>query len=99
MVGWHHQLNRHESEQALGVGDGRGSLVCYSPWGHKESDTIEQLCSTVGVFLMVSGWRKLISQIIFDLNHVKTKSRVTILKCRLQVKNLFLIEMKLQPLM
>lgn len=38
---------------------------------------------------MVSGWRKLISQIIFDLNHVKIKSRVTILKCRLQVKNLF----------
>ena len=38
MVGWHHQLNGHESEQALGVGDGQGSLVCCSPWGHKESD-------------------------------------------------------------
>ena len=36
-------LNRHEFEQALGVGDGQGSLVCYSPWGHKESDTTEQL--------------------------------------------------------
>ena len=38
-VRWHHQLNEHEFEQALGVGDGQGSLVCYSPWGHKESDT------------------------------------------------------------
>jgi len=38
MVGWHHQLNRHEFEEALGVGDGQGSLECYSPWGHKESD-------------------------------------------------------------
>ena len=32
-VGWHHQLDGHEFEQALGVGDGPGSLVCYSPWG------------------------------------------------------------------
>ena len=38
MVGRHHQLNGHESEQALGVGDGQGSLVCCSPWGQKESD-------------------------------------------------------------
>ena len=38
MVGWHHRLNGHEFEQAPGVGDGQGSLVCCSPWGHKESD-------------------------------------------------------------
>ena len=43
MVGWHHQLNRHEFEQAPGVADGQGSLVCCSPWGRKESDTTEQL--------------------------------------------------------
>ena len=43
MVGWHHQLDGHEFEQALGVGDGQGSLACCSPWGHKELDTIEQL--------------------------------------------------------
>ena len=43
MVGWHHRLNEHEFEQALGVGDGQGSLACCSPWGHKESDTTEQL--------------------------------------------------------
>ena len=41
MVGWHHQLNGHEFEQALGVGDGQGSLACCSPWGRKESDTTE----------------------------------------------------------
>ena len=36
MVGWHHQLNGHEFEQALGDGEGQGSQVCCSPWGHKE---------------------------------------------------------------
>ena len=43
MVGWHHQLNGHEFEQALGVSDVQGSLVCCSLWGHKESDTTERL--------------------------------------------------------
>ena len=43
MVGWYHQLYGHEVEQALGIGDGQGSLACYSPWGLKESDTTEQL--------------------------------------------------------
>ena len=38
MVGWHHRLIRHESEQAPGVGDGQGSPVLYSPWGRKELD-------------------------------------------------------------
>ena len=38
MVGWHHQLNGREFVQALGVSDGQGSLVCCSPWGHKEVD-------------------------------------------------------------
>ena len=33
MVGWHHRLNGYEFEPALGVGDGQGSLACYSPWG------------------------------------------------------------------
>ena len=43
MVGWHHQLNGHEFEQALGNGDGQRSLDCCSPWGRKESDMTEQL--------------------------------------------------------
>ena len=43
MVGWHHGLNEHEFEQALGGGKGQGRLVCYSPWGHKESKMTERL--------------------------------------------------------
>ena len=46
MVRWHHHLDGHEFEQALGGGDGQGSLACCSPWGHKESDTTEQLNRT-----------------------------------------------------
>ena len=38
MVGWHHQLDGHESKQAPGVGDGQGGLACCSPWCRKESD-------------------------------------------------------------
>ena len=45
MVGWHHQLNGNEFEKALWVGDGQGSLVFCSPWGGKESDRPEQLCT------------------------------------------------------
>ena len=48
----HHRLNGHEFEQAPGVGDGQGSLACCSPWGHKESDTNEQL-----------NWTELMEQI------------------------------------
>ena len=43
MVGWCYQLDGREFEQALGIGDGQGSLVCCSPWGGKELDTTEQL--------------------------------------------------------
>ena len=49
MVGWHHQLNGHGFEQALGVGDGQGSLAsmgcswCCCLWGHKELDITKQL--------------------------------------------------------
>ena len=43
MVGWHHWLNGCEFEQALGIGDGQGSLVFCSPWGHKELDMTERL--------------------------------------------------------
>ena len=43
LVGWHHQFNGHEFEQAPGVGDGQEGLVCCSLWGHKESDTTERL--------------------------------------------------------
>ena len=42
-VGWHHQLNGPESEKTQGDSEGRGSLVCCSPWDRKESDATEQL--------------------------------------------------------
>ena len=43
IIEWHHEFNGHECEQALGVGDGQGSLACCSPWGHNELDIAEQL--------------------------------------------------------
>ena len=43
MAGWHHQLDGHEFESTPGVGDGKGGLSCCDSWGHKESDTTEQL--------------------------------------------------------
>ena len=46
LVEWHHRLDGHEFEQALGVGDGLGGLACCCPWGRKESDMIEQLNNT-----------------------------------------------------
>ena len=43
MVGWHHRLDGHEFEQALGVGDGQGSLACYSPWQKVGHDWVTEL--------------------------------------------------------
>ena len=58
MVGWHHGLNGHEFEQAPGDSEGQGSLVCCSPWGHKELDTTEQLtCSLFHVVLLAALYR------------------------------------------
>ena len=53
MVGWHHQLDGHEFEQAPGVGDGQGGLACCSPQGQKESDMTEQL-----------NWTKLLMEVM-----------------------------------
>ena len=47
MIGWHHRLDGNGFEQTLGDSEGQGSLACYSPWDHKESDTIEQLNKNV----------------------------------------------------
>ena len=43
LFGWNHRPDGHEFEQALGVADGQGGRACCSSWGHKESDTTEQL--------------------------------------------------------
>ena len=42
MVGWHHRLKEHESEQTTGDSEKQGSLACCSLWGHKESDMTER---------------------------------------------------------
>ena len=52
MVGWHHRLNGHEFEQALGNGEGQESLGCCIPWGLKESDTTVGLNNLVRIFLI-----------------------------------------------
>ena len=43
VAGWHHRLDGYVFEQALGVGDGQGGLVCCSPWGRKDLNTTERL--------------------------------------------------------
>ena len=63
MVGWHHQLNGLEFEQAPGVGDGQGRLACCRPWGHKELamtelNNINQLQT---IYKIVSKFEKLSS--------------------------------------
>ena len=49
MVGWHHRLDGREFEQALGIGDGRGSLACCSPWGCKELDKEPGSIQSIGL--------------------------------------------------
>ena len=69
MVGWHHQLHGHEFEQAPGVGDGQGSLVCCSPWSRKESDMTESLNNkkyNIYVILSAKG-ASLVAQILNNL--------------------------------
>ena len=59
MVGWHHRLNGHEFGWTLGVGDGQGGLAYCNSWGHKESDTTEQLNWTE------LNWRWSIEDLVF----------------------------------
>ena len=53
MVGWHHQFNGNQFEQTPGDGEGQGSLACWNPWGHKESDTTEWLNNNSIVSIVV----------------------------------------------
>ena len=62
MIGWHHWLDGHESEQALRVGDGQGILACCSPWGRKESDMTEWL-----------NWTELIQKLTQIINRSRSK--------------------------
>ena len=55
MVGWHHQLDGHESEQTPGDGEGQGTLACCSPWGHKDADKTDVLNSNNSIPTKVDG--------------------------------------------
>ena len=63
MLGWHHWLNRHESEQAPGLGE--GSLACCSPWGHTESDMTEWLNNNSKVFPSIKLGLRFLTHIIY----------------------------------
>ena len=55
MVGWHHQLNGYEFEQTLGDSEGQGSLACCIPWSGKQSEMIQPLNATTGMFYSYYG--------------------------------------------
>ena len=66
IVGGHHGLNGHEFEQALGDSEGQGSLVCCSPWGHKESNTVVQLNNNDNPGIRSCG---------FDMGRIETQGQ------------------------
>ena len=75
-VGWHHWLNGHEFEEALG--DGVGSLACCSPWSRKESDTTEQLNNnkTYGIVYLASCfWTLFLINLLWSGKKKKKKKR------------------------
>ena len=63
MAGWHCQLNEHEFEQTLGVGDRQGGLTRCGPWGHKESDMTELNCQLLDCEYFSSPQFSLFSQV------------------------------------
>ena len=69
MAGWHHRLDGREFEWTLGVGDGLGGLACCDSWGHKESDTTEQLNWTEMRPIRKTDMN-LVSRSIFDLTTI-----------------------------
>ena len=92
MVGWH-QVNEYEFEQAPGVGDGQGSLVCCSPWGHKESDTTEWLNWTEQKRNSVECVIGLLTMELYSLNHnynIKLHSFFFLKSCFLCERNCWL---------
>ena len=66
MIGWHHQLDGREFQQALGNGEGQGSLACCSPWDYKELDTTEWLNNNK--LLLITGYYKKENLLIFKMN-------------------------------
>ena len=70
MVGWHHRLNGHGFGWTPGVGDGQGGLACCSSWGHKESDTTEQLDWTELMVVQSSEYTKNYSPYFKQVNFI-----------------------------
>ena len=72
MVGWHYQLYGHDFEQAPGVGDAQGGLVCCSPWGRKESDMTERLnwsCISLNTHKTHKYLGKILVESVFSIYH------------------------------
>ena len=82
MVGWHHWHDGYEFEWAPGVGDRQGSLVCYSPWGRKESDVTEGLNWTNELPLRKIKYKdKAIWKLVWAKNQGSPKSLGRVIKC------------------
>ena len=76
IVGCHNQHNGHEFEQAPGVGDGQGSLVCYSPWGCKQSDMTEQLTEGEGQICSLVYFKDLFSGSSVQFSQIKLPLKI-----------------------
>ena len=71
MIGWHHQLNRHEFEQALGDGEGLGILVCCNVLGCKGRSRLSDLTTKTFKSMPSSSM-----EVIMTINkHVKTQMK------------------------
>ena len=83
IVGWHHQLDGHELEQAPGVSGGQRSLVCCSPWSCKESDMTEWVNLTDNFWVSVLGC---VYDFLENIGQVLSNKGFTIWWCRLTKK-------------
>ena len=84
MIGWHHWLDGHEFEQALGDGEGQGSPICCSPWGHKELDMTEWLNNNKIIYFL---YRKYIHRIWCALTNIYGYVTLT-----MEMKNIFITQ-------
>ena len=80
MVGCHHQLDGHEFKKALRVGDGQRSLVCCSPWGHKDSNTTEWMNWSELIIFIINFFNAII---VTRFSHKPSKANIYTLKSKL----------------